>query len=322
MSKPRRAGRFRGPLFTFAALAALAVVATCWWAVSPSPGGHRRAAPGGSAFAPTAQRPGVGLPLGAEHCDEGLADAARRNREGLEGLAFAPFLRPETGWAIYAPLIVQTVGGPCAADTPGFASRLAAWQSQHGLPASGVMDAGTFDVLKATWQGRRTFVAASGPGCPEPPPEASLSVVPLADSYGGKSLLLRPAALAAYERMLATARAEAPELAADHGLMTIFSAYRSPAADALRCLTEGNCQNIVRTTCSAHLTGLAVDLNLGAAAGYRPDSSDDANRRYIVRGAAYRWMAVNAGRFGFVPYPFEPWHWEWTGEPVRAPPPS
>jgi zinc D-Ala-D-Ala carboxypeptidase len=20
-------------------------------------------------------------------------------------------------------------------------------------------------------------------------------------------------------------------------------------------------------------------------------------------------------RFGFVNYPFEPWHWEWTGEP-------
>ena len=26
-------------------------------------------------------------------------------------------------------------------------------------------------------------------------------------------------------------------------------------------------------------------------------------------------LAVIAAAFGFVPYPFEPWHWEWTGEP-------
>jgi LAS superfamily LD-carboxypeptidase LdcB len=29
---------------------------------------------------------------------------------------------------------------------------------------------------------------------------------------------------------------------------------------------------------------------------------------------AYRWLVANAGRFGFVNYVFEPWHWEWTGE--------
>ena len=32
------------------------------------------------------------------------------------------------------------------------------------------------------------------------------------------------------------------------------------------------------------------------------------------RTAVYRWMVANAARFGFVNYPFEPWHWEWTGE--------
>ena len=60
--------------------------------------------------------------------------------------------------------------------------------------------------------------------------------------------------------------------------------------------------------------GLAMDLNLGAAPGSGPDSADDDNRLYISRGAAYRWMVANASRFGFVNYPFEPWHWEWTGE--------
>jgi LAS superfamily LD-carboxypeptidase LdcB len=57
-----------------------------------------------------------------------------------------------------------------------------------------------------------------------------------------------------------------------------------------------------------------MDLDLGAASGFGPDSTDDANRLFISRGAAYRWMVANAGRFGFVNYPFEPWHWEWTGE--------
>ena len=34
----------------------------------------------------------------------------------------------------------------------------------------------------------------------------------------------------------------------------------------------------------------------------------------MSRTPAYRWLVANADRFGFVPYPFEPWHWEWTGE--------
>ena len=52
------------------------------------------------------------------------------------------------------------------------------------------------------------------------------------------------------------------------------------------------------------------------APGYPPESSDDANRLYESRTPAYLWLVANAGRFGFVSYPFEPWHWEWTGEPV------
>jgi LAS superfamily LD-carboxypeptidase LdcB len=32
-------------------------------------------------------------------------------------------------------------------------------------------------------------------------------------------------------------------------------------------------------------------------------------------------MIRNAGRFGFINYAYEPWHWEWTGEPVVPPAP-
>jgi LAS superfamily LD-carboxypeptidase LdcB len=127
-------------------------------------------------------------------------------------------------------------------------------------------------------------------------------------------VLLRPAALAAWRQLVAAARALVPELAADKRLLTIFSAYRSPDYDDARCAREQNCQGIVRAACSAHRTGLAMDLYLGAAPGFAPDSSDDANRLFISRSPAYRWLVANAARFGFVNYAFEPWHWEWTGE--------
>lgn len=254
--------------------------------------------------------------IGAENCDIGLHDAARGNEASLRGLAFAPFRRPETGWEVYEPLIAHEIGTRCGPGSAAFASALAAWQSAHGRARDGIVDAPTVASMKAAWQARRPFVAANQALCPAPPPETSLVAIPADQAYGGKAMLLRPGALAAYERMLTSARTEAPEVRADPRLMTLFSAYRSPAYDAARCARDGNCQGVTRATCSPHRTGLAMDIYLGAANGSGPDSSADANRLYISQGAAYRWMVENAGRFGFVPYAFEPWHWEWTGEPI------
>ena len=114
--------------------------------------------------------------------------------------------------------------------------------------------------------------------------------------------------------MVAAARAEQPALTGRPDLLTVFSGYRSPEHDAARCAIEGNCQGVVRAACSAHRTGLAMDLTLDTAPGYRVDSTDDVNRLAMSRGLAYRWLVANAARFGFVNYGFEPWHWEWTGE--------
>ena len=77
-----------------------------------------------------------------------------------------------------------------------------------------------------------------------------------------------------------------------------------------------------RASCSPHRTGLAMDLFLGAAPGFRPDSSADPNRLYMSRTPEYRWLVANAGRFGFVNYPFEPWHWELRGAPASLPAPD
>ncbi len=254
--------------------------------------------------------------VSAEHCDGRSNSAALRNDDGLRQLVFAPFHRPETGWQVYEPLVAHEIGTRCGGGTAEFADALASWQAAHGLPGGGVFDAPTFAAMKAAWQTRRTFVAANRQGCPAPPLEAYLAVVPVGQSYGGKTLRLRPRALAAYTSMLASARAALPELRADPQLMTLFSAYRSPDYDAARCARDGNCQGVTRAICSPHRTGLAMDIFLGAQSGYTPDSSEDANRLYITRGVAYRWVVRNAGKFGFVPYAFEPWHWEWIGEPI------
>jgi hypothetical protein len=102
----------------------------------------------------------------------------------------------------------------------------------------------------------------------------------------------------------------------DPRVLTLFSGFRDPLADAARCARDNNCQGVSRTICSAHRTGLAMDLFIAAAPGFGPDSSADTNRLAMTRSDVYRWMVANAGRFGFVNYVFEPWHWEWTGEPM------
>ncbi|HEY5107140.1 MAG TPA: D-alanyl-D-alanine carboxypeptidase family protein [Caulobacteraceae bacterium] len=247
-------------------------------------------------------------------CDIGPANAAARNAVSLETLAWSPFGRSETGWAIYEPLIAREIGAACPPASPAFAGALARWQTRVGLPGSGIIDVASFSRLKRIWQDRRPFVAASHLACPAPPAETSLARARVTESYGGKAIWLRPRALGAYRAMIASARAQSPAVAADPRLLTIFSAYRSPAYDDARCAREANCQGVVRASCSAHRTGLAVDLFLGAAPGFGPDASADSNRLAISQGPAYAWLVRNADRFGFVNYPFEPWHWEWVGE--------
>jgi D-alanyl-D-alanine carboxypeptidase len=254
-------------------------------------------------------------PAAARRCQPApaFAAAAQQNGASLRTSSWSVFGRPETGWEIYAPLTSHEIGIDCQGDAPGFAAALAAWQGGHRLPANGVMDEATLRALDRTWQGRRPFVAASAHGaCPAPP--AMLAPARPDEGYGGKQVLLREGALAAYRRMVVAARAQEPVLAADRRMLTIFSGYRDPAADAARCAAEQNCNSVVRATCSAHRTGLAMDLFLGAAPGYSPDSSADPNRLYQSRSNAYLWLVGHAGDFGFVNYPFEPWHWEWTGE--------
>ena len=271
------------------------------------------ASPTPAVFSPV---PTAAAPRGPLPCadDGAFAAAAAANAVSLTSAEVVPFRRPETGWEIYAPLASREIGSGCPPEAPGFAAALAVWQAGHRLPATGIMDEPTLDALARTWLARRPFVAATAHGtCPPAPPPETLAWVRPDEGYSGKPVQLRQAALAAYRTMVAAARAESPAVAADHRLLTVFSGFRDPDADAARCAL-GGCGGPERANCSAHRTGLALDLYLGNAPGFAPESSADANRLYQARSPAFAWMASNAARFGFANYPFEPWHWEWTGE--------
>lgn len=247
-----------------------------------------------------------------------FAPAATANASSLALLDVAPFGRLERGWAVYAPWTARTISTNCAPGTPGFAHALAGWQTSHALTPHGAIDPATLEALRAAWQDKRPFVALRAKDvCPAPPEEAELETAGPADVLeGAKPVRLRAAALRALRRMTAAARRETPALKTDPDMLKAFSGYRSPAYDAERCAAEGNCDGLVRAQCSAHRTGLAVDLMVGNAPGLPVDSSADANRRFQTRTPAYRWLVANAARFGFVNYVFEPWHWEWV-EPGR-----
>ena len=251
-------------------------------------------------------------------CDLGRAqwgEQASSNAISLYALEWAPFGAAEMGWATYLPLLQKELGTDCDPGTADFALALSAFQGRYGLSPTGLFDQATFDVLKGVLQERRPFVMARvRDDCPEPPPLRELGYLEVQEEHADRlTRLLRRDVLDAYRRMVAAARAEVPEIRNDPELLQIFSGFRDPEADAARCAAERNCDGLRRAICSPHRTGTAVDLYVGQLLGMGVDSTHPASRRHMTQGAAYRWLVRNAGRFGFAPYLYEPWHWEWVG---------
>ena len=258
-----------------------------------------------------------------ERCQDGAdrwAGPAFANAISVHSLEWAPFGATEWGWETYLPLIQREIDTHCAPGSPVFAAALSEFQSRYNLPATGVFDPATFQVLRGVLQERRPFIMAriNGAPCPDPPPLNQLGYLVAEEEHADRlTRLVRRDVLDAYRQMVMAARAEVPEIASDHELLQIFSAFRDPEADAARCAAQGNCDGVRRAVCSPHRTGTALDLYVGHIEGLGVDSTVPASRLHMSRGPVYRWLVANAGRFGFVPYVFEPWHWEWTGEPPR-----
>lgn len=236
------------------------------------------------------------------------------NAISVYSLEWTPFNRQEWGWETYLPLIQQELDTDCGPGTPAFATALAEFQARHSLPGTGLFDQDTFQVFKGVWQERRPFILARiRDECPDPPPISQLGYLVAEEEHADRlTRLLRRDVLAAYRRLVAAAREEVPEVAADPEMLQIFSGFRDPEADAARCAAQGNCDGLRRAVCSPHRTGTAVDLYVGQIVGLGVDDTSPASRLHMTQGATYRWLVKNAGRFGFAPYVFEPWHWEYV----------
>ncbi len=230
--------------------------------------------------------------------------------------------KSQRGWFLYSPLIQWTIGAGREADSPEFAGSLAAWQQQFGLPPSGTLDDKTLYKIIEFWQVRRLN------NSDYPSPDRLLTA-PATDFFDP----IRDAELrqveretyAAYKRMVAAAVKDKTlnlkitttgELATDEKFLKIVSAFRSREYQAKLRRESPNSGRAGLATNSPHFTGRALDLYVGG----EPVTTKDENRAVQIQTPVYKWLVKNAERFGFIPYFYEPWHWEYIPENLRKSP--
>jgi uncharacterized protein YcbK (DUF882 family) len=240
------------------------------------------------------------------------APAAEQNRVYKDSLRWTFGGKQQRGWAIYVPLIQRLIGTDDDPASEGFAASLARWQKGAGLGASGVLDEATLMRMVSTWQAQRL----KNRTYPQPDQLVTAPATEFWDASRADELRqVERQTYAAYKRMLAAAIADASlqlasqggELAVSEKYLKIISAFRSREyQDRLRKLEPGAGRAALAVN-SPHFTGRALDLYVGG----EPTITKDPNRALQVQTRAYRWLVRNAGRFGFCPYFYEPWHWEY-----------
>jgi D-alanyl-D-alanine carboxypeptidase len=246
---------------------------------------------------------------------ERFAGAATQNAQLETTLSWTFSGKTQTGWQIYEPLIAQTIETDSSAVSAEFAAALAKWQTGHGLEGTGILDESTLNALRSFWQSQRL-------GRSDFPGDDKLITAPIADFYDPTRspdlLQLERETYIAYKRMISAAAKDLSRemrftkdgnLATGEKFLKIVSAFRSQDyQDKLRQQSPGSGRGTLALH-SAHNTGQALDLYVGG----EPVSTKDANRLVQTQTAAYKWLVKNAGKFGFVNYYYEPWHWEYVG---------
>jgi zinc D-Ala-D-Ala carboxypeptidase len=115
-------------------------------------------------------------------------------------------------------------------------------------------------------------------------------------------------AYAAYKKLVAAASTElALDRASSEKWLKIISAFRSPAYQAQLRQQSPRSGRAGLAVNSPHFTGRALDVYVGGD----PVSTDDRNRAIQINTRVYQWLVKNAEQFGFYPYFYEPWHWEY-----------
>jgi D-alanyl-D-alanine carboxypeptidase len=241
-------------------------------------------------------------------------DAARKNLLLLRELSWTFGSKPQHGWYLYVPLIKKLVKTKDDPTSPKFASAVARWQQKSGSNPSGVLDDETLYAMIGVWQAARLKDRTVAQ------PD-QLITAPISDFYDpSRAEELRQVerrTYAAYRRMVAAAvadrslglaRTKQGELAANEKFLKIVSAYRSPAYQEKLRRESPNSGTAGLAVNSPHFTGRAVDLYVGGD----PVDTQDSNRALQVQTRVYQWLVQNAERFGFRPYCYEPWHWEYV----------
>ena len=212
--------------------------------------------------------------------------------------------KQQRGWYLYDLLINKTLDSQNDTITNDFASTLATWQKKRGLSSDGVLNEDSLMAFVSQWQGNRLKDRT-------PATADQLLTAPSSDFYDPeRTPELRQVernTYEAYKRMMTAAAAEL-KLDPSDQYLKIVSAFRSREYQEELRRKSPNAGSAGLAVNSPHFTGRALDLYVGGS----PVDTQDSNRAIQVNTPAYRWLVRNAERFGFRPYFYEPWHWEYV----------
>ena len=212
--------------------------------------------------------------------------------------------KQQRGWYLYDLLIGKTLNTQHATVTNAFAAELAHWQKKRGLRADGFLNEDSVMAFVSEWQSTR--LKTRTPATPD-----QLILAPTTDFYDpSRAVELRQVerkTYAAYKEMIAAANADL-NLKSTNKYLKIVSAFRSPEYQEQLRKQSPDSGSAGLAVNSPHFTGRALDLYVGGS----PVDTKDSNRAIQVNTPAYRWLVNNAERFGFRPYFYEPWHWEYV----------
>ena len=243
-----------------------------------------------------------------------FADAAAQNSLLRNDLTWSFGRKSQRGWHLYDLLIGETFNISHNASSVNFAATIAGWQKQKGLSVSGVLDEDSWMALVMQWQANR--LKDKTPATPD-----QLLTAPTSDFYDPSRLdelrQVERKTYEAYKAMLAAAiadptlklaRTSATELAPEEKFFKIISSFRSREYQEKLRRESPNAGSAGLAVNSPHFTGRALDIYVGGD----PVDTKDANRAIQVNTPVYKWLVKNAERFGFRPYFYEPWHWEYV----------
>ena len=247
-----------------------------------------------------------------------LTPAAAENIRLRNNLVWNFGAKEQRGWYLYAHLIRQTVGTQTSETTAEFARAVAVWQAKNDLGETGTIDRETLYKLIEFWQSRRV-------GSSIYPAETDLLTAPITDFYDPtravELLKVERETYRAYKKMLAAAAIElklktdkSGELVSDEKYLRIISAFRSREYQAKLRAASPQSGRAGLAVNSPHFTGRALDIYVGG----EPTITKDFNRAVQVNTPAYQWLVKNAWRFGFYPYFYEPWHWEYAPQNLSS----